>query len=79
MTHEQHKTVLYYDGTVEYFGRQHFPYALLAVTVFIVFNLLPIAAAFRGYLPDSTLVTKTYCMQLWTFFKEDSKMEHREV
>ena len=42
MRHEQQKTVLYYDGTVEYFGRQHLPYALLAVTIFILFTLFPI-------------------------------------
>ena len=34
--------MLYHDGTIEYFGRQHLPYAVLAVTVLIVFNLLPI-------------------------------------
>ena len=42
MRHEQQATMLYYDGTIEYFGRKHLPYAVLAVTVFIVFNLLPI-------------------------------------
>ena len=33
--------MLYYDGTVEYFGRQHLPYALLAVSIFILFTLFP--------------------------------------
>ena len=42
MRHEQQKTMLYYDGTVEYFGGKHLPYAVLAVTVLIVFNFLPI-------------------------------------
>ena len=42
MRHEQQKTMLYYDGTVEYFGRHHLPYALLAVTIFILFTLFPI-------------------------------------
>ena len=33
---------LYYDGTVEYFGKQHFPYAILAIVVLIIFNILPL-------------------------------------
>ena len=33
---------LYFDGTVEYFGKQHLPYALLAITVLIIFNILPL-------------------------------------
>ena len=35
-------TVLYYDGSVEYFGRDHLPYAVLAITVLLVFTILPI-------------------------------------
>ena len=36
--------VLYYDGTVEYFGKDlvHFPYALLSLAVLFVFTFLPI-------------------------------------
>ena len=36
--------VLYYDGTVEYFGKDHvhLPYALLALAVLLVFTFLPI-------------------------------------
>ena len=34
--------VLYYDGTVEYFGLVHLPYALLALAVLFVFTFLPI-------------------------------------
>ena len=33
---------LYYDGTVEYLGRTHLPYAVLAISVLLVFTLLPI-------------------------------------
>ena len=33
---------LYYDGTVEYLGRTHLPYAVLAISVLLVFILLPI-------------------------------------
>ena len=34
--------VIYYDGTVEYFGQHHLPYALLAIAVLLVFTFLPI-------------------------------------
>ena len=33
---------LYYDGTVEYLRRTHLPYAVLAISVLLVFTLLPI-------------------------------------
>ena len=35
-------TVLYYDGSVKYFSGDHLPYAILAITVLLVFTLLPI-------------------------------------
>ena len=35
-------TVLYYDGNIGYFGRDHLPYAVLAIVVVLVFVLLPI-------------------------------------
>ena len=36
--------VLYYDGSIEYFGKDyvHLPYALLAIAVLLVFTFLPI-------------------------------------
>ena len=34
--------VLYYDGSVEYLGREHIPYVLLAVSVLMIFTILPI-------------------------------------
>ena len=36
------QTYVYYNATVPYFGRQHLPYAALAITVIVLFNLLPI-------------------------------------
>ena len=33
---------LFYDGTIEYFGKQHLPYAILAIVVLIIFNILPL-------------------------------------
>ena len=32
----------YYNGSLEYFGHDHLPYALLAIFMFTVFNLLPL-------------------------------------
>ena len=31
----------YYNGSMEYFGREHLPYAVLAIFMFIAFNLVP--------------------------------------
>ena len=31
----------YYNGSLEYFGRNHLPYAVLAIFMFITFNLVP--------------------------------------
>ena len=36
------KMYLYYDGTLEYFGREHLPFAILALVVFVIFNLFPL-------------------------------------
>ena len=33
---------LYYDGTYEYFGKDHIPYALLALLMLLVFNIIPL-------------------------------------
>ena len=33
---------LYWDGTIEYFGSAHLPYAILALTVIMIFNILPL-------------------------------------
>ena len=32
---------LYYDGTIEYFGKQHLPYAILAIAILLLVNILP--------------------------------------
>ena len=36
-----HGNYLYFDPSIEFFGREHAPYAVLAITVIIVFNILP--------------------------------------
>ena len=38
----QQPPVVYYDGSVKYLGGEHIPYALLAVSVLIIFTILPI-------------------------------------
>ena len=35
-------TVLFYDGTIEYFSEEHFPYAILAIAVLCLFTIFPI-------------------------------------
>ena len=32
---------LYYDGTIEYFGKEHLPYAIVAIVMLLVFVVLP--------------------------------------
>ena len=39
---ESMEPYLYFDGTVEYFGKQHLPYAILAIVVLTIFNILPL-------------------------------------
>ena len=34
--------VLFYDATIEYFGRDHLPYAVLAIVITVLFNILPL-------------------------------------
>jgi hypothetical protein len=36
------KLYLYYDGTVEYFGKEHLPFGILALIVLTVFNIFPL-------------------------------------
>ena len=36
------KYYLYWDGTIEFFGSEHLPYAILAITVLIIFCILPL-------------------------------------
>ena len=36
------KHYLFFDGSVEYFGPEHLPFGILALAVFLVFNLLPL-------------------------------------
>ena len=35
-------TYLYYDGSIEYFGKKHLPYGILAVFVVLIFIIFPI-------------------------------------
>ena len=34
--------VLFYDASIEYFGREHLPYGIIAIVVTIFFNILPL-------------------------------------
>ena len=33
---------VYYNGSMEYFGNDHLPYAMLAILMFVIFNLMPL-------------------------------------
>ena len=35
-------TYTYYDGSVEYFGSEHLPYAIVAICICIIFNIMPL-------------------------------------
>ena len=35
-------TVLFFDASIEYFSRQHLPFAVLAISVLLVFVLFPL-------------------------------------
>ena len=37
-----HSLFLYYDATIPYFGNRHLPYAILAISVLVIFILLPV-------------------------------------
>ena len=39
---ERVNVFLFYDGTMEYFGKEHLPYGILAVVVLLVFNIFPL-------------------------------------
>ena len=39
---ESTEPYLFFDGTVKFFGKQHLPYAILAITVLIIFIILPL-------------------------------------
>ena len=40
---EVNKQYWYYNGSLEYFGKDHVPYAVLAILTSLIFNVLPLA------------------------------------
>ncbi len=40
--HGHSRLYLYYNASIEYFGEEHLPYAIVAVFVLLVFNILPL-------------------------------------
>ena len=65
---------LYYDASIEYFGREHLPYAILAVFVLFIFNLLPMLLLllyplkyFQRFLNSTHLRTRTMDTFIDTF------------
>lgn len=41
MKSKVHHLVLYFDGSKEYFGKEHRPYAIFAVVFMLIFNIFP--------------------------------------
>ena len=41
--HYTYSLNLYYDATIPYFGHRHLPYAILAISVLVIFVLLPVS------------------------------------
>jgi hypothetical protein len=35
-------TYMYYDGSIKYFGSDHLPYAILAICMCVIFNIIPL-------------------------------------
>ena len=46
LTNKRPKLVLYYDGTVDYFGPEHLPYAVIAIVFTLLFAIIPILMVF---------------------------------
>ena len=54
--------MLYYDGSITYFGREHLPYALTAIIVLVVFTFLPILLLFLYPCKCfQTFLNRTHC------------------
>ena len=41
-----------YDATIEYFGRDHLPYAILAIVITLLFDILPLLFALLATSPQ---------------------------
>ena len=46
MTDHVLDTYMYYDGSVEFFGSEHLPYAILAICMCVIFNIIPLVLLF---------------------------------
>ena len=58
----QVSTVLYYDGSITYFGREHLLYTLTAIIVLVVFTFLPILLLFLYPCKCfQTFLNRTHC------------------
>ena len=40
------QSYLFFDGTVQYFGREHLPFGILALVVLLIFNIVPLVLLF---------------------------------
>ena len=71
--------------TVEYFGSQHLPFALLAIVLSTMFFTLPMfllflypSSLFQNILNKLGCITTLFCIHLWMFFKVYTRMASME-
>ena len=80
------KLVLYYDGSKEYFGKEHLPYAILALFVMTFFQHLAhpfISLLSVHVVPETSQLSSSklgfmFYTCSWTYFKAATKMEHNQ-
>ena len=76
---------LYFDATFVYFGRDHLPYAILALVMLLVFVILPMLLLFlypfrwfQNLFPFRWYVLHT-CTPLWTPSKAATMIEQSQA
>ena len=89
MDSEEKTYVLYFNGSMVYFGKEHLPYGILAITMFVIFNLLPALLLLLyqffwfqkllGCLPLKLHILHTYMDLLQGHFKNGTEGGTRDV
>ena len=79
---------LYYDGSIDYFGKQHLPYAILALLFLVVFFILPVATLvfyqcqyfqkFLNCLPLPWYILHTFADSFQGYFKNGTEPGTRD-
>lgn len=79
---------LYFDGSKEYFGKEHLPYGILAVFVIFLFNFLPFLLLLLypmrwfqrclNHLPTSCVYLHTFVDSFAGYYKDGTETETRD-